>query len=360
MTEALFSTWRLGEIELGNRVVMAPMTRNRADVDGILPDSAIEYYRQRAGAGLIVTEATQPSHQAQGYPGTPGLHTDAQQNQWARVAEAVHEAGGHVFIQLMHTGRVGHPSHRPEATPQMAPSAVTPDLEVVTSTGQMVASDLPVAMTTEDIAQTISDHADAAERAVAAGADGVELHGANGYLLHQFLSPSTNHRSDEYGGTPEGRARFVVELARAVADRIGGGRVGLRLSPGGQFNDMSDRGNEETYLALVDALADLDLAYLHTLRGRSSTLHEELRRRWPSTYVINTGYMGSSELEEVAPIVAAGTADLVSVGRLFISNPDLVERWRAGVPRSTWDEETFYAGGDRGYIDYSSHVGSQD
>lgn len=360
MTNILFTPWKLGEIELNNRVVMAPMTRNRADVDGVLPDSAVDYYRQRAGAGLIVSEATQPSQQGQGYPGTPGLHTDAQQSQWARVADAVHEAGGHIFIQLMHTGRVGHPSHRPPGSAQLAPSAVTAGFDVATADGQMVPAPEPVPMTLDDIAQTISDHADAAARAVAAGADGVELHGANGYLLHQFLSPSTNHRTDEYGGTPQRRARFVVEVARAVAERIGAGRVGLRISPGGQFNDMSDRGNEETYLALVDALADDGLAYLHTLRGRTSTLHEELRRRWRSTYVMNTGFMGSSELDEIAPIVADGMTDLVSVGRLFISNPDLIERWRKGLPRASWDEDTFYAGGDRGYIDYPSHDGSQD
>lgn len=360
MTNILFTPWKLGEIELANRVVMAPMTRNRADVDGVLPDSAIEYYRQRAGAGLIVTEATQPSQQGQGYPGTPGVHTDAQQAQWARVTDAVHEAGGRIFIQLMHTGRVGHPSHRPPGSAQLAPSAVTAGLDVATADGRMVPAPEPVPMTIDDITQTIADHADAAARAVAAGADGVELHGANGYLLHQFLSPSTNHRTDEYGGSPQGRARFVVEVVRAVADRIGAGRVGLRISPGGQFNDMSDRGNEETYLALVDALADDGLAYLHTLRGRTSTLHEELRRRWQSTYVINTGYMGSSEIEEISPILASGGTDLVSVGRLFISNPDLVQRWRAGLPRAEWDEDTFYAGGDRGYIDYPSHDGSQE
>lgn len=361
MTErTLFSPWRLGGIDLANRVVMAPMTRNRADRAGVLPDSAITYYRQRAGAGLIVSEATQPSRQGQGYPGTPGIHTDEQQTQWARIAEAVHEAGGRIFIQLMHTGRIGHPSLLPPGSVQLAPSAVTARLEVSTADGATVPCPVPVPMTSQDIVQTIEDHVSAAARAVAAGADGVELHGANGYLLHQFLCPATNQRTDEYGGSPENRARFVVELACAVADRIGPHRVGLRVSPGGQFNDMQDRGNEQTYVALVDALADTGLAYLHTLRGRTSTFHEELRRRWRSTYVINTGYLGSSEIEEVEPIIERGDADLVSVGRLFISNPDLVDRWRAGLPRAAWDEDTFYDGGDRGYIDYPSHDGSHD
>jgi N-ethylmaleimide reductase len=354
MAETIFTPWKLGSIELANRVVMAPMTRNRADVEGVLPDYAIDYYRQRAGAGLIVSEATQPSVQGQGYPGTPGIHTDAQQAQWARVAEAVHEAGGRIFIQLMHTGRIGHASLLPPGSVQLAPSAIRADLEVETATRENAPAPEPRAMTLDEIAQTIEDYAHAAERAAAAGADGVELHGANGYLLHQFLSPGTNQRTDRYGGSPENRARFVVEVARACAARIGADRVGLRISPGGKFNDMKDRGNEDTYLTLVDELAADRLAYLHTLRGRSSTLHEELRRRWPTTYVMNTGYMGSSEFDAVAPLVESGAADLVSVGRLFISNPDLVERWRRGIHRAEWNEDTFYFGGDRGYTDYPS------
>lgn len=358
MSDLIFSPWKLGGVELGNRVVMAPMTRNRADVHGVLPDSAIEYYRQRAGAGLIVSEATQPSAQGQGYPGTPGVHTDAQQAQWERVADAVHGAGGRIFVQLMHTGRVGHPSLLPAGAVQLAPSAVTADLEVSTATGEMVPAVQPRAMTVAEIEGTIEDFAAAAERAVAAGADGVELHGANGYLLHQFLSPGTNERTDLYGGSPQARARFVVDLSRAVASRVGAGRVGLRISPGGRFNDMHDRGNDDTYLALVDELSGDGLAYLHTLRGRTSTLHEELRRRWPGTYVVNTGYLGSSELDDVRSIIESEVADLVSVGRLFISNPDLVERWRRGLDRAAWDEDTFYSGGDRGYIDYPSSSAS--
>ena len=354
MPDTIFTPWKLGRVELANRVVMAPMTRNRADVAGVLPDSAIDYYRQRAGAGLIVSEATQPSAAGQGYPGTPGIHTDEQQAQWARIADAVHEAGGRLFVQLMHTGRIGHPSLLPEGCEVLAPSAVRADLEVTTADGETVPCPAPRAMTTDEIAVIVQDYAAAAARAVAAGADGIEVHAANGYLPHQFLSPGTNERTDEYGGTPAGRARFLVEVARACAEAIGADRVGLRISPGGQFNDMRDRDNEDTYLTLVDELAPDGFAYLHTLRGRTSTLHEELRRRWPTTYVVNTGYMGSSELDEVTPIVEDGVADLVSVGRLFISNPDLIERWRLGLERSAWDEDTFYTGGDTGYTDYPS------
>ncbi len=354
MSETIFTAWKLGGIELANRVVMAPMTRNRADDDGVLPSYAADYYAQRAGAGLIVTEGTQPSAAGKGYPGTPGMHTDEQQAAWSDVAAAVHSAGGRIFCQLMHTGRIGHPSHLPEGGAVLAPSAITADIEVETASREMVPAPEPRAMTTEEIATVVADFAAAAERAVAAGLDGVELHAANGYLLHQFLSPGTNHRTDEYGGSPENRARLVVEVARACADRIGAERVGIRLSPGGQFNDMHDKGNEDTYLALVDELEGEGFGYLHTLRGRSSTLHVELRKRWSSTYVVNTGYMGSSDLVDLAPIVEAGESDLVSVGRHFISNPDLVERWRQDVALSPWDEDTFFTAGDTGYTDYPS------
>ncbi|MET0929761.1 MAG: alkene reductase [Aeromicrobium sp.] len=354
MADVIFTPWKLGRIELANRVVMAPMTRNRADVDGVLPASTADYYAQRAGAGLIVTEGTQPSAAGKGYPGTPGLHTDAQQAVWSDVATAVHAAGGRIFCQLMHTGRIGHPSLLPEGGEILAPSAVAADLEVATATGEMVPALQPRAMTHDEIAVVIDDFASAAERAVAAGLDGIELHGANGYLLHQFLCPSTNHRTDEYGGSPENRARFVVEVSRAVAARIGADRVGLRISPGGQFNDMHDKGNEETYHALVDELGGDGMAYLHTLRGRTSQLHVEMRQSWSSSYVVNTGYMGSSDLDHLAPILEAGESDLVSVGRHFISNPDLVQRWQSDVALSPWDEDTFYTGGDRGYTDYPS------
>ncbi|WP_433502627.1 alkene reductase [Pseudonocardia halophobica] len=355
----IFQPWKLGRIELANRVVMAPMTRNRADVAGVLPDSAATYYAQRAGAGLIITEGTQPSAAAQGYPGTPGLHTDDQEKAWSRVADAVHATGGRIFCQLMHTGRISHESLIPADARVVAPSAVRARLEVARADGVMVPAPEPVPLDEAGITQVIEDFAASAARAVRAGLDGVELHGANGYLLHQFLSPGTNLRTDRWGGSPEGRARFVVEVTAAVAERIGADRVGLRISPGGQFNDMADKGNEDTYLALADALAPLRPAYLHTLRRRSSPLHTELRRRWPTTYLLNTGYLGGSELADVAPLVGE-EADLVSVGRLFISNPDLVRRWRENLPRAAWDESTFYTPGDAGYVDYPTHSADAD
>lgn len=348
----LFDPYVMGPYSLSNRVVMAPMTRNRADDDGVPAPYAVDYYRQRAGAGLIVTEATQPSASGRGYAGTPGIHSQEQQDAWRPVADAVHEAGGHIFLQLMHTGRIGHSSLLPPGHTLVAPSAVRADETVTTAGGEAVPAETPRALTTDEVGGVIADFAAAAGRAVAAGMDGVEVHGANGYLPHQFLSHGTNLREDRYGGTPENRARFVVELCTAIAERVGPERTGLRLSPGGKFNDMRGLDDDETYLAVVDGLRPVGIAYLHVLRRRSNALHEQLRRRWTTTFVLNTGYMGSSDRDDLDAILEAGDADLVSVGRHFISNPDLVERWRRDLPLAPWDEDTFYTGGPHGLIDY--------
>ncbi len=348
----LFEPWVMGPFTLANRVVMAPMTRNRADDDGVPAPYAAEYYRQRAGAGLIVTEATQPSASGRGYAGTPGIHSDEQEAAWRVIGEAVHTEGGLIFCQLMHTGRIGHTTLLPEGTPLVAPSAVRAELLVENSDGVEVEAEMPSAFTIDGIHSVIEDFASAAERAVAAGLDGIELHGANGYLLHQFLSAGTNVRDDEYGGDPKNRARFVVDLTAAVAERIGPERVGLRLSPGGKFNDMRGLDDDDTYLALLEGLEPLGIAYLHVLRRRSTPLHSELLRRWHSTFILNTGYFGSSDQDELEMHLRDGDAHLVSVGRYFISNPDLVERWRRGVPLAEWDEDTFYQGGPHGLIDY--------
>lgn len=348
----LFAQLKLGPFRLANRVAMAPMTRNRADEQGVLPASAVDYYRQRAGAGLIITEGTQPTAAGKGYPGTPGMHDDAQCASWSRVADAVHSRGGRIFCQLMHTGRVAHESLLPAGASVVAPSAVRADIEVSRADGVMVPAPTPAVLTEAEISGIIEGFADAATRAVSAGLDGVELHGANGYLLHQFLSPGTNHRTDSYGGSPAKRARFVAEVVGAVSDRIGAGRVGLRISPGGRYNDMRNQDDDESYLSLVEQIADLRPAYLHTLRRRSTPLHERLRELWPTTYMLNTGHHGASEIEDIAPLLSEKDADMVSVGRLFISNPDLLDRWRHELSRAPWDEATFYSGGDRGYIDY--------
>lgn len=348
----LFDPWVMGPFTLRNRVVMAPMTRNRADDAGVPSVHALEYYRQRAGAGLIITEATQPSAAGRGYAGTPGIHSQEQADVWRGIAEAVHDEGGLIFCQLMHTGRIGHTSLLPDGATLVAPSAVRADMLVKDAAGVEVPAEMPTELSAAEIEGLIEDYASAAALAVAAGMDGIELHGANGYLIHQFLSHGTNVRQDAYGGTPERRARFVAELTAAVADRIGPERVGLRLSPGGKFNDMRGLDDDETYLSLIDQLEPLGIAFLHVLRRRSTPLHEELRRRWRTTFVLNTGYFGSSEKDDLEDVIRTGAADLVSVGRHFISNPDLVERWRRGIPLSPWDEDTFYEGGERGLIDY--------
>lgn len=353
---SIFDPLVLGGAEMRNRVVMAPMTRNRADANGVPSIHAIDYYRQRAGAGLIITEATQPSERGRGYPGTPGLHSDEQQFLWHQIAEAVHEEGGLIYLQLMHTGRIGHSSLLPQGRQLLAPSAVRAEIEVATATGEMVPSEVPLEMTKADIETIIDDFAGAAGRAVSAGLDGVELHGANGYLLHQFLSPHTNRREDEYGGSTSGLCRFVIELTQRVAERIGADRVALRLSPGGRFNDMHDSGNDETYIALVRELDTLGMSYLHTLRGRPTPLHDQLRAIWSSVYMINTGYQGTSERDVINQLVVDGIADCVSVGRLFISNPDLVTRWQNSLPIAPWNEDTFYTGGDNGYTDYPNAI----
>lgn len=355
MASKIFEPWVMGPYTLTNRVVMAPMTRNRADDDGVPSVHAVEYYRQRAGAGLILSEATQPCAAGRGYFGTPGIHNQVQQDAWAEIAGAVHAEGGHIFLQLMHTGRIGHTSLLPEGGCLKAPSAVRAEMDVARKDGVEVPAEMPEAFTVDEIHAVIDDYASAAERAVAAGMDGVELHGANGYLIHQFLGTNTNVRDDEYGGSPEGRARFAVELTTEVARRIGPERVGLRISPGGKFNDMREVDNDDTYLALAEALAPLRIAYLHTLRRRSTPLHQQLREMWPTTFILNTGYQGSSELDVLEELLVDDAADLVSVGRWFISNPDLVERWKHGAPLAEWDEDTFYTHGPEGFIDYPSH-----
>lgn len=350
----LFDPWTMGRYSLKNRVVMAPMTRMRADSDGVLPDYVAEYYGQRAGSALIITEGTQPSVGGRGYHGTPGMHTDAQQAAWKRVADSVHEHGGRIFCQLMHTGRIGHSSLLPAPWDLVAPSAIAADLTVVDADHNDVPAQTPRAMTVPEIKAIVEAHADAAQRAVDAGLDGVELHASNGYLGHQFLSYGTNVREDEYGGSPENRARFVVETLTAMADRIGADRVGVRLSPGGSFNDMRGLDDDETYVSLVEQLDKLGLAYLHVLRRRSTPLHLELHRLWSSTFMLNTGYHGTSEMQELDDIITAGDADLISVGRLFISNPDLMHRWQNGLELAEWDEDSFFTAGPQGLTDYAS------
>ncbi|GAA3097324.1 alkene reductase [Streptomyces echinatus] len=351
MTSA-FDPIDLSGKRLTNRVVMAPMTRSRAYGPGAEPTEMMAtYYAQRAGAGLIVTEGIQPSAVGQGYPDTPGLHTTGQVRAWRTVTDAVHREGGVIFAQLMHTGRVGHPSLLPDGLVPVAPSAVAAKGQVFTHEGP---KDFvtPKELSEADIRRTIDDFAAAARNAVEAGFDGVELHGANGYLIHQFLAPDTNRRTDAWGGGTEGRIRFAVEVVTAVAQAIGGHRVGLRISPGNPYNDMAEDNPGEVYSALLDRLAGQELAYLHLLEGPDRDLTASLRKVWPGTFVLNPFTHPDVTGPDALKLIEDGSADMVAYGALFLANPDLPRRLAAGGPFNTPDPSTFYGGDHRGYTDY--------
>ncbi|ARF56145.1 alkene reductase [Streptomyces gilvosporeus] len=342
----------LGGKHLANRVVMAPMTRSRAFGPGAEPTELMAtYYAQRGGAGLIVTEGIQPSPVGQGYPDTPGLHTPGQVRAWRTVTDAVHREGGVIFAQLMHTGRIGHPSLLPEGLVPTAPSAVAAKGQVYTHDGPLDYV-TPKELTEAEIRQTIADFAAAARNAIEAGFDGVELHGANGYLIHQFLAPNANRRTDAWGGTTEGRIRFAVEVADAVADAIGGHRVGFRISPGNPYNDIAEENLDEVYPALVERLAPMDLAYLHLMEGPDRELTRQLRKAWPSAFVLNPFTHPQHTAPDAVALVEEGLADLVAFGGLFLANPDLPRRLALGGPFNTPDPATYYGGDHRGYTDY--------
>lgn len=352
MTVDLFAPYQLGGMLLKNRFVVAPMTRNRTP-DTVPSALNVEYYAQRAGAGLIITEATQPSAVGQGYPATPGLHTDEQTQGWRAVAEAVHERGGKIVGQLMHAGRISHP--KLIGTTPVAPSATRPAGQHFTGEG-LEDFVTPRALEVDELPGVIAEHVDAARRAIDAGLDGVELHVANGYLLHQFLVPGVNTRTDAYGGSPANRARFVIEVTRAVVDAIGADRVGIRISPGAPINDITEVDNDETYTALLDGIAPLGLLYLHVIATEETGYIEPLRKQFDGPVIINTGTDGPSDLATVQKVIDEGNSDLFSIGRLFLANPDLVERFRAGAALNEPHVPTFYGGAADelhiGYTDY--------
>ena len=347
-----FDPLTLGRVRLANRLVMAPMSRARAYGPDACPHPSTKlYYRQRASAGLIVTEGIQPSAAARGYPATPGLHTEAQVEAWREVTDVVHEAGGVIFAQLMHAGRIGHPSLLPPGAVPVGPSAVAADAMLFTQAGP-VACVTPRPLSEAGIAAIVDDFAAAARNAVRAGFDGVELHGANGFLVHQFLSANANLRTDRYGGTVEGRIRLALEIVAALADAVGADRVGLQISPGNPHNDMVESDQpEQLYGALVDALAGQGLAYLSVTEGDRS-LTVDLRKRWPGVFMLNPQTSPRPTGPEDLALVEDGTTDLLSFGALFLANPDLPRRLAEGGPFNEPDRGTFYGGGDRGYTDY--------
>lgn len=348
---SLWQPFTLGRLELSHRLALAPMTRNRADADGTPGDLVAEYYGQRAGLGLLITEGTQPSDDGQGYLNTPGIYTDAHIAGWRTVADKVHAGGGHLFVQLMHVGRVSHPDNTPHHRQPVAPSAIAPGQDMFTATGPQAIPE-PRALTAEEIPAVIAEFRHAAASAIAAGADGVEIHAANGYLLHQFLSPNANERTDQYGGSVENRSRFVVEVAAAVADEIGADRTGIRISPAFPLGGIDEGSRENVhaqYLDLVGRLAPLDLAYLHVHHLGDDELLQSFRDAWP-TAVLVVRY--GRTREQIANDIDAGLADIAPLGRFALANPDVVERLRTGAPLNDLDPETLYAGGERGYIDY--------
>ncbi|MFJ7959573.1 alkene reductase [Streptomyces sp. NPDC096319] len=354
---SLFDPVRLGGLELPNRLVMAPMTRNRADDDGSATPLMAAYYAQRASAGLIVAEASTPNAVGQTYPNITALHTDAHVAGWRRVTEAVGAAGGRMFAQLQHGGRIGHPDNSGGRHP-LAPSPVALPETIFTPSGHQPAV-VPVEMTADDIRTTVADFAAAARRAVDAGFAGVEVHAGNGYLLHQFLASGTNHRTDGYGGSPAARVRFVVEVVRAVAEAVGPERTGLRVAPGVTANSMREDDVETVYPALVDALSGSGLAYLHVVfADPDQPLFQHLRKHWEGTLIANPvlpwpGPLPADGGRAAGERLLAAGADLVALGRAFLANPDLVERLRRGAPLNPLrDKGLMYVGGAEGYTDY--------
>lgn len=344
-----FMPIQLGRLTLQNRLVMAPMTRSRARFDGTPGELAADYYAQRASIGLIVAEGTQPSDDGQGYLTTPGIYTDAHVAGWKKVTSAVHQKGGHLFIQLMHAGRMSHPDNTPHHRQGVAPSAIAPGTGMFTPTGLQ---DIPPprALTSDEVRQTVNDFRLAARRAIEAGADGVEIHGANAYLIQQFFAPSANTRTDEYGGSIENRARFAIEVATAIAGEIGADRTAIRLSPGTTLWGI-DEGTEgpDLYRYLVAELDKLGLAYLHIMHLGNEPLLADIRKLWKQALIVNRP---SRPREQIGSEIEAGLADMEAYGQMVLANPDFVERLKTNAPMNEADRNSFFGGTAQGYTDY--------
>ncbi|HMO05083.1 MAG TPA: alkene reductase [Kiritimatiellia bacterium] len=355
-TQPLFTPFTLGPVTLANRVVMAPMTRCRATADHVPTPIMADYYAARATAGLLITEGTSPHPDGSGYARIPGLYTDAQVAAWRSVTDAVHARGGRIFVQLMHTGRASHPANLEPGARVVAPSAVALSTPLWTDSAGMQPCPVPVAMTDADIEEAIASFVTASQNALAAGFDGVELHAANGYLLDQFLNTASNRRTDRWGGSVENRIRFVVEIARRVTRAIGHGRVGLRVSPYGAFNDQQpDPEMEALYAALARELSALNLVYIHIVDHSAmgapvvpDSVKQTIRTHFAGAYILSGGY----DLARANTDLAAGRGELVAFGRPFIANPDLVTRLQHAQTLSDPDPTTFYTPGEKGYSDY--------
>ena len=346
----LFQALQLGELELANRIVMAPMTRNRADAVGVPGDIMVEHYAARADAGLIVAEGAWPCAEGQGYCRQPGIVTDAQVAGWRKVVDAVHAKGGRIVLQIMHAGRIGSVHIKPAGVETLAPSAIQAQGQIFTDAAGMQPFDLPREMSADDVRAAIDAHRRAALRAREAGFDGVELHCTSGYLPMQFMYTGTNQRSDEYGGPVENRVRFAVDCLRVMAEAIGAGRVGFRVNPGNAFNDAHDADSATTHAELLRQAAALGLAYVHVMRAPVSDIDAfgMAAQHFAGHLIVNDGFDPASAEQALA----RGEGQAVSFARLFIGNPDLVRRLREGLPLAGFDRRTLYTAGPAGYTDY--------
>jgi N-ethylmaleimide reductase len=350
----LFEPFKLGSITLANRLVMAPLTRNRA-LKGLVPNPlAVEYYGQRASAGLLISEASQVSQQGQGYQDTPGIYSDEQIAGWRKVTDRVHAKGGRICLQLWHVGRISHTSLQPNNGAPVAPSAIRARTKTFVN-GTFADVSEPRALGLSEIPGIIDSFRKGAANAITAGFDGVEIHGANGYLLDQFAKDGTNKRTDAYGGSIENRARLMLEVSKAVVAEVGAGRTGIRISPVTPANDVSDSNPQPLFDHIVDHLNALNLVYIHVIEGATGGPRDNapfdyhsLRNRFKGAYIANNGY----DFKLANEVLSANEADLIAFGKLFISNPDLVERFRRGAPLNAFDKATFYGGGAKGYTDY--------
>ena len=346
----LFTPVQIGELQLRNRVVMAPMTRSRATDDDLVSELQVDYYAQRANAGLIVSEGVHPSIDGKGYNKTPGIYNDEQVAAWKQVTDAVHAEGGLIACQLMHCGRVGHVDNKAAGTEFIAPSPIAAQAEIFTAAG-MQSMPVPREMTNADIKAVVADYAAATRRCIEAGFDAVELHCASGYLPAQFLASGSNQRADEYGGSIENRLRFIKEVLDAIVAEIGCGRVGLRISPGNPYNDHHDETPEATYSALLAMADDLSLAWVHAIRMPQSGIDSLAltRAHYSGTLIGSDGF----DADEAEQTIANKQVDAVSFGRAYIANPDLVQRFSCNAPLNKLDSKTIYAGGGAaGYTDY--------
>lgn len=357
--KTLFSSYQLGNIELNNRIVMAPLTRNRAGKGLVPSEFAADYYAQRASAGLIITEATQVSPQAQGYQDTPGLYTTEQIDAWRKVTNAVHDKGGKIFVQLWHVGRISHVDLQPNGASPIAPSAIRADTKTFVNNTFTEVSE-PRALELYEIPAIISDFRQAAANAITAGFDGVEIHAANGYLLEQFIKDGANQRTDIYGGSIENRARLLLEVVEAIVSEIGAHRTGVRISPVSPANGISCSDPQPQYNYITEQLNQLGIVYLHVVEGATGGPrniapfdYSAIRNRFEQTYLANNGY----DLELANTHLESDEADLFAFGKLFISNPDLVERLKHGLPLAELNPATLYGGGAEGYTDYPTYNG---